>query len=204
MQQLLVATGNPGKLIEIQSLLDGLDIALTTPDRCGISLNVEENGSSYEENAALKARLFARASGLVTLADDSGLEVDALAGRPGIHSARFSPLPNATDADRRTYLLGFLRDHGRPWTAHFHCTVAIATPEDKVYYAQGNCPGEIISEERGSNGFGYDPIFLLPEVGLTMAELSMEQKNRLSHRARAVKAALPILQAILRDQIDRS
>lgn len=204
MEPLLVATGNPGKLIEIQSLLDGMNITLTTPGTYGISLNVVENGSTYEENAALKARLFVRASGLVTLADDSGLEVDALAGRPGIHSARFSPLPNATDADRRTYLLGFLHDHARPWTAHFHCTVAIATPEDKLYYAQGNCPGEVIPEERGNNGFGYDPIFLLPEVGLTMAELSMEEKNRLSHRARAIKASLPILQIIFQERNDRS
>ncbi len=202
MQLLLVATRNPGKLIEIQSLLEGINITLTTPDSYGIPLNVEENGSSYEENASLKARLFARSSGLVTLADDSGLEVDVLEGKPGIHSARFSPLPNATDADRRAYLLGMLCRHPRPWSAHFHCTVAIATPQEKLYYAQGNCPGEVIPDERGSNGFGYDPIFLLPEVGLTMAELSMEDKNRLSHRARAVKAALPILRAVFRNQND--
>jgi XTP/dITP diphosphohydrolase len=204
MHMLFIATGNPGKLIEIQSLLEGINITLTTPDIYGIPLNVEENGSTYEENASLKARLFARSSGLLTLADDSGLEVDALEGKPGIHSARFSPLPNATDADRRAYLLGLLRHHPRPWTAHFHCTVAIATPDETLYYAQGNCPGEVIPKERGSNGFGYDPIFLLPEVGLTMAELSMEEKNRLSHRARAVKAALPILRAVFRNHNDRS
>lgn len=196
MHQLLVATGNPGKLIEIQSLLDGIDVLLTTPDALEISLVVDEIGNSYEENAALKAVAFARASNLVTMADDSGLEVDALHGLPGIRSARFSPLPHANDADRRAYLLDKLRAHHRPWNAHFHCTVAIATPPGKIYYAQGNCPGEIIPDERGSNGFGYDPIFLLPEVGLTMAELSMEQKNRLSHRARAVKASLPILHVL--------
>ena len=200
MQQLLVATGNPGKLVEIQSLLGDTTVILLTPDMCGISLEVAENGSTYEENAALKARFFAHASGMITLADDSGLEVDALAGRPGIRSARFSPLPHATDADRRAYLLELLRDHPRPWTAHFYCTVAIATPEEKLYYAQGNCPGEIIPTERGQNGFGYDPIFLLPEASLTMAELSMDQKNQLSHRARAVKAALPVLHALFRMQ----
>lgn len=199
VQRLLVATGNPGKLIEIQSLLDDLEITLLTPDIMGISLNVDENGATYEENASLKAIAFARASGLVTLADDSGLEVEALGGLPGVRSARFSPLPNATDADRRAYLLDLLQSHPRPWSAHFHCTVAIATPQDKVYYAQGNCPGVIIPEERGTNGFGYDPIFLIPEIRLTMAELSMNDKNRLSHRARAVKAALPILHAILRN-----
>lgn len=196
MQRLLVATGNPGKLIEIQSLLDDIAITLVTPDMLGISLRVEESGNTYEENASLKAQAFAHASNLITLADDSGLEVDILKGLPGIRSARFSPLVGATDADRRSYLLGMLKVHPRPWKAHFHCTAAIAIPEGKIYYAQGNCPGEIIPEERGNNGFGYDPIFLLPEVGLTMAELSMEEKNRLSHRARAIKAALPIFHVL--------
>jgi XTP/dITP diphosphohydrolase len=204
MQRLLLATGNPGKLSEIQSLLEGIELSLITPDRIGISLKVEEDGSTYEENASLKARTFTRLSGLVTLADDSGLEVDVLNGQPGIRSARFSPLPDATDADRRAYLLDLLHDHPRPWKAHFHCTVAIVTPEDKLYFAQGNCPGEVIPEERGTNGFGYDPIFLLPEVGLTMAELSMNEKNRLSHRARAIKAAIPVLLAVFRIQPDRS
>ncbi len=196
MPRLLVATGNPGKLLEIQTLLDDIQIELISPDMVGLALNVEENGDTYEENAALKARAFAHLSGLVTLADDSGLEVDVLNGLPGIHSARFSPLPNASDADRRAYLLNMLRTHPHPWKSHFHCTVAIATPQNRIYYAQGNCTGEIIADERGTNGFGYDPIFLLPEIGLTMAELTMEQKNRLSHRARAVKAALPILHAL--------
>ncbi len=196
MERLLVATRNPGKLIEIQSLLDDLQVTLIIPSMLGISLEVAENGDTYEENASLKAIAFANACQLPTLADDSGLEVDVLHGLPGIRSARFSPLPNATDTNRRSHLLDMLKGQPRPWKAHFHCTVAIATPAGKIYYAQGNCPGEIITDERGSNGFGYDPIFLLPDVGLTMAELTMEEKNRLSHRARAIKAALPILHAI--------
>lgn len=198
MQRLLVATGNPGKLREIQSLLDGVRVTLITPEMLGVSLQVEESGSTYEENASLKARTYARASGLVTLADDSGLEVDVLNGSPGIRSARFSPLTDATDADRRRYLLALLQDYPRPWLAHFHCTVAIVTFKYQTYLAQGNCLGEIIPDERGTNGFGYDPIFLIPEIGLTMAELSMHEKNHLSHRARAIKAALPILSTILR------
>jgi XTP/dITP diphosphohydrolase len=198
MSRLLVATGNPGKLVEIQSLLDNIEIELITPDLLDINLVVEETGGTYEENASLKALAFAQASNLVTLADDSGLEVDALNGLPGIRSARFSSLPNATDADRRAYLLSKLQRHPRPWKAHFHCTVAIATHQGRLYLAQGNCPGEIIPDERGTHGFGYDPIFLLPDIGLTMAELSKEEKNRLSHRARAVKAALPILHDLLR------
>ena len=199
MQSLLIATRNPGKIHEIQSLLEGMEISLITPDMVGISLNVEEIGNSYEENAALKAHAYAHLSNMVTLADDSGLEVDVLGGLPGIRSARFSPQANATDADRRAYLLEMLHGHPQPWTAHFHCTVAIATPGDKIIYTQGNCPGEIILTERGTNGFGYDPIFLIPAAGLTMAELSMAEKNRLSHRARAVKAALPVLEALLKD-----
>jgi XTP/dITP diphosphohydrolase len=196
MERLLITTGNSGKLREIRSLLENMQIMLVTPDMLGISIHVEENGKTYEENASLKASAFVRRSGLVSLADDSGLEVDRLNGLPGIRSARFSPLPDATDADRRAILLKLLQDYARPWTAHFHCTVAIATSENKVYLAQGNCPGEIIPEERGTNGFGYDPIFMIPEAGVTMAELDMAEKNRISHRARAINAALPILNEI--------
>ena len=197
MMQLFLATNNQGKLSEMLSLLDGLPLEISTPEMRGITLDVAETGTTYEENASLKALEFARASGIVALADDSGLEVDALNGLPGIRSARFSPLPKATDADRRTYLLSLLKDYPRPWNAHFHCTVAIATPQQEIIFTQGDCPGEIIPFERGTNGFGYDPIFLLPEVGLTMAELSMDEKNLLSHRARAIKAAIPVLHKIL-------
>ena len=197
MLRLLAATNNQGKLSEILSLLDGFSLDIITPEKLGISLDVAETGSTYEENAALKAHAFARASGLVALADDSGLEVDILGGIPGVRSARFSPLPNATDADRRAYLLEKLKAHPRPWNAHFHCTVAIATPQEEIHFAHGDCLGEIIQFERGTNGFGYDPIFLIPEVGLTMAELSMSEKNLLSHRARAIKAAIPIVLNLL-------
>src|SRR4030043_823789 len=196
--RLLATTNNKGKLSEILSLLDGLSLDVILPETIGISLDVAETGNTYEENASMKARAFAHASGMVALADDSGLEVDILGGLPGVRSARFSPLPNATDANRRAYLLDLLKAHPQPWTAHFHCTVAIATLEEETYFAQGDCPGEIIPFERGSNGFGYDPIFLIREVGLTMAELSMSEKNLLSHRSRAVKAAIPILLEILR------
>jgi XTP/dITP diphosphohydrolase len=141
---------------------------------------------------------------LVTLADDSGLEVTALGGEPGLHSHRFSPFPNATDADRRTFLLKILRQQTRPWRARFVCTIAIATPERHGFdphleYASGECAGEIIPEERGSNGFGYDPIFLVKELGKTMAELSTQEKNRYSHRSRALHNALPILVGIINE-----
>lgn len=201
MTTLLIASGNAGKLREFKAILasvdlEGLKIQLVLPKNIGIELDVVEDGNTYAENAAKKAAAYARASGLVTLADDSGLEVDALGGEPGLYSARYAPWSGATDADRRKVLLQNLRDFARPWPAHFHCTVAVATPQGDLYDAEGDCFGEIIPEERGSNGFGYDPIFYLPELGQTMAELPEEIKNRLSHRARATTAAVPILKQL--------
>jgi XTP/dITP diphosphohydrolase len=196
MPKLLIATENQGKVREFQELLTGLGLELLTPRQLGLNLNVIEDGDTYEENAGKKACAYAAASGLVSLADDSGLEVAALAGAPGLYSARYSPKPDATDADRRIYLLGNLRDKPRPWAAHFHATVAIATPDGELRFVEGNCYGEIIPEERGTGGFGYDPIFLIPELGLTMAELDMDKKNRLSHRALAVQNAIPVLRTV--------
>ena len=197
MHQIMLATANRGKLHELQALLTGLPLSLVLPADLGLRQEVPETGDTYAANAALKAQAFASLSGLLTLADDSGLEVDALGGLPGVRSARFSPLPHATDADRRQYLLQQLGGLPRPWTAHFHCTVALASPEGAVYFADGDCPGEIIPTERGANGFGYDPIFLLTGLGRTMAELTTEEKNTLSHRARAIQAALPRLRLLL-------
>jgi XTP/dITP diphosphohydrolase len=193
MKNLLLATNNIGKLREIKALLMGIEIQLLTPRDVGIHLDVVEDGVTYAENASRKALAFARASNLLSLSDDSGLEVEALDGAPGLHSARFSPKPGATDADRRALLLQYLYQYARPWRAQFHCTVALATSDGWVSLAEGNCPGEIIPLERGQNGFGYDPIFLVTGKDLTMAELSMEEKNQISHRARAVQAAIPII-----------
>jgi XTP/dITP diphosphohydrolase len=191
--KLLLATNNPGKLREMFALLDDLPLDLLSPQQVGLHLDVAEDGSTYAENASRKALAFSRAAGLLTLADDSGLEVDVLHGEPGLYSARYMPKPGATDADRRTFLLQKLKGLPRPWLAHFHCTVALASPEGEVRFAEGTCSGEIIPQERGEDGFGYDPIFLLSESGRTMAELSMTEKNHLSHRARAITAARPLL-----------
>jgi XTP/dITP diphosphohydrolase len=196
MMDILIASGNVGKLREIQSILENHSpdiFTLNLPHQLGLELEVLETGSNYAENAALKAQAYARSSGLLSLADDSGLEVDALDGAPGLHSARYHPKPGATDADRRSYLLQELAVRPLPWSAHFHCTVAISQPSGRTWFANGDCFGEIIPLERGHNGFGYDPIFLIPELGKTMAELSMAEKNQRSHRARAVLAALPLL-----------
>lgn len=199
MRKLLLATNNQGKSKEIQALLSDLDLDLMIPQQIGLVLDVEEDGKTYAENAERKARAYTQASGLLTLADDSGLEVTALGGLPGIRSARFAPIPGATDADRRIYLLSRLKGMGRPWLAQFHCTVVVTTPSGDAYFAEGKCSGEIIPEERGGHGFGYDPIFFIPEMGRTMAELEMEEKNELSHRARAIKAIRPVLTKLLTD-----
>jgi len=196
MNKLLIATNNKGKVKELQDLLKDTGIELITPSQIHLELEILEDGNTYAENATKKAIAFAKASGLISLADDSGLAVDALNGAPGLYSARYSPKPGATDADRRAYLLQNLQDKPRPWTARFHATIAIAIPNGETHLAEGICEGEIIPEERGTGGFGYDPIFLLPELGKTMAELSMDEKNRLSHRAKAAINAKPILHQI--------
>ncbi len=196
MNKLLIATNNKGKVKEIHALLDDLQIELVTPADIHLNLDVTEDGKTYAENAIKKAVAFFRASGFVSLADDSGLEVDTLDGAPGLFSARYSSKPGASDADRRAFLLHNLLGKPRPWTAHFHATIAIAHSENDVQLADGECKGEIIPEERGTDGFGYDPIFLIPELNRTMAELEMEEKNRLSHRARAIRNAKPVLAKI--------
>jgi XTP/dITP diphosphohydrolase len=198
MKKLLIATNNKGKVKELQDLLKDISLELITPADINLYLEVEEDGTTYAENAAKKAIAFAHASGLVSLADDSGLEVDALDGAPGLYSARYHPKPGANDADRRNYMVENLRGKPHPWTAHFHATIAIAIPDQDVHIVEGNCYGQIIPEERGAGGFGYDPIFLLPELNKTMAELDMEEKNRLSHRAKAVMNAIPFLKKIHR------
>lgn len=191
--KLLIASSNKGKLIEIMDLLRDLPIEAILPMDIGVSLDVEEDGKTYAENATKKAQAYCQASGLVTLADDSGLEVQALDGKPGLHSARFSDKPGATDSDRRMFLLDRLKGLPRPWAAAFYSTVVISVPDGETYTLDGSCRGEIIPEERGTNGFGYDPIFRIEGMNRTMAELTMEEKNRLSHRARAVLAARPVL-----------
>lgn len=198
MTRLLLGTNNEGKVRELRALLQGLRAELVTPRDLGLTVKVNEDGSTYAENAVKKATEFARMSGLISLADDSGLEVAALGGAPGLHSARYLPNPEATDADRRAVLLKNLHGVPRPWTARFRSAVAVAAPDQNAQWTEGECRGEIIPDERGNGGFGYDRIFLVTEAGLTMAELEMEAKNQLSHRARAVLKARPILVNLLR------
>jgi len=189
--KLLLATNNNAKVSEYRRLLKGLPLVLVTLAEMGITAVVDEEGDSYEENARLKAVAYARASRMLTLADDSGLEVDALDGAPGKLSARYAG-EAASDGDRVNYLLAKLE--GVPWeqrTAHFKCVIALVVPaKDEavdIEFYRGECHGFISFEPKGQYGFGYDPVFYLPEMGKTIAELTPAQKDRISHRGRAAR-----------------
>jgi XTP/dITP diphosphohydrolase len=199
--KLLIATNNPGKTAEFRELLSPLvGVALVTPDELGLRLDPVEDAADYCGNAAIKARAFYQAGGIPCLADDSGLEVDALGRAPGLRSARFGGLSGRPDAERRRLLLDLLREFPLPWRARFVCCLAFAPGEQDMLTWEGVCRGEIIPSERGEGGFGYDPIFLVEGTRQTMAELPMAEKNRISHRARAVRAGLAEIVARYRTQ----
>ena len=193
LEKLLVATRNAGKLKELTALLADVPFELVSLIDVGIDEDVEETGSTMEENATLKATTYARLSGMPTLADDSGLEVEALGGEPGVFSARYAG-EGASDAQRIDFLHKKLQ--GIPedsWNARFRCVIAIVWPSEPVELYTGECYGMIIKHPRGSNGFGYDPAFLIPALGKTMAELTSDEKNRLSHRSVAAQKAAAAL-----------
>jgi len=191
--KLLLGTNNKGKLREYHALLECIPLELVSPADIGISAEVAETGKNFKENAGLKASVFMQKSGLITLADDSGLEVDALQGEPGVMSARYAG-KNATDIERIRFLLSKIKDI--PWekrTAQFRAVIAIAVPGEEIRFAEGECLGYITFEPRGEKGFGYDPVFFVPELGKTMAELNPAIKNRISHRGKAALQAREIL-----------
>jgi XTP/dITP diphosphohydrolase len=193
MPKLLLATNNKAKVREYKHLLQDLPFELVSLAELGINTRVNEVGESLEENARLKATTLARESRLLVLADDSGLEVDALGGEPGRLSARYAG-EGASDKDRINYLLARLKDvPGEKRSARFRCVIAIARPDGEVELCSGECHGVITLEPRGEEGFGYDPIFYLPELGKTMAELTLEVKNQVSHRGQAARQAIKLL-----------
>ncbi|MBF2034395.1 MAG: RdgB/HAM1 family non-canonical purine NTP pyrophosphatase [Leptolyngbyaceae cyanobacterium T60_A2020_046] len=189
MATVVVATGNPGKLKEMNTYLAELGWTLVLkPD----ALDVEETGTTFLENARLKASVVAKATGQWAIADDSGLSVDALDGAPGIYSARYGN----TDADRIARLLNAL-EKAPDRTASFACAIALARPDGTIALeTEGYCPGEIAPAPKGSGGFGYDPIFYVPSAGKTFAEMTAEEKERLSHRGVAFAQLMPALRAI--------
>ena len=191
---LLLGTSSEKKIAELKEIFAGFPVTLVTPAELGLTLDPEETGSTFEENARLKARAFAAAANLPALADDSGLEVDALGGEPGVYSKRYAG-PDATDSDRIAFLLAKLE--GVPEarrSARFRCVMALASPHAEIGTVHGTCEGQIARAPRGGNGFGYDPIFLLPERGRTMAELSSAEKHAISHRGRAGAAARELIE----------
>ncbi len=192
MKQLLLASRNPGKCREMRVLLQPLGVEIIDVIELATEVRVDEIGKTYAENASLKAGIFAEHFHIWAIGDDTGLEVDVLEGAPGLHSARLVG-PGGSDVERRNHLLSLLGSHPRPWTARFRCVVALAGPEGGIDLAEGDCEGEIIPDERGDGGFGYDSVFLVKGTGRTMAEIRPEEKNRVSHRARAVQALLPTL-----------
>lgn len=198
MPTLILATGNPGKRREIAQML-GASVAIKTLIDMPDAPEIVEDGDTFEANAIKKARILSQHAGRPALADDSGLEVDALNGAPGVYSARFAG-PNATDAANNAKLLSLLSDiPDVRRTARFRCAMAIALPNGQVQTASGAWEGRILHAPRGTNGFGYDPLFFVPECGLTAAELPAEEKNRRSHRGSALRAMYPHILVALRE-----
>jgi XTP/dITP diphosphohydrolase len=194
LTRLLVATGNAGKLREYREMMSDLPVEWLTLKDVGLGgMEVEETGDTFVANALIKAEAYSKASGLPTLADDSGIAVDALNGAPGVYSARYAP----TEAECRAKLLGTVKDVPTELrTARFVCLIAMVVPDVVTMYTEGRVEGAISYEERGTNGFGYDPIFLLPD-GRTMAELGSDEKNSISHRGRALKKLQPLITALV-------
>ena len=193
---LLIGTKNRGKLVEIQSLLSGLDLKLLPLTDFSQAPDVVEDGLTYRDNAIKKARTIAAWSGQLTLAEDSGLEVAALGGQPGIYTARFGG-PDLSSRERCLYLLERLRevpDDQRQ--AIFRCVAVLMDPTGRMTIREGQCPGVIGHNLRGEGGFGYDPLFQLPEHGCSLAELSAEEKDVISHRAQAIRAMIPVFIAM--------
>ncbi len=194
MHDLLVATTNLHKLEEYRAIFSDLPYRLLSLRDIWLDMDVEETGTTFAENAELKARSYAQASGLLTLADDSGLEIDALGGAPGVFSARFAG--KDTSYEERFHLI-LERLKGLPTEqrgARFRCVIAIAEPSGAIRLVEGVIEGVIADAPRGERGFGYDPIFLVPEIGMTTAELTAEDKNRISHRGRAAQLARVLLE----------
>ena len=184
--KVILASKNPHKLTELSAILSqhGFEIALES--EYGLDIDVDETGTTFEENSLLKAEAVMKASGLPVLADDSGLMVDALDGAPGVYSARYGH--KSSDGERTAFLLENMKDvPDDKRTAKFVCVITCLWPDGRKIVARGECPGVITREVHGENGFGYDPVFYLPELGMTYAELPSEQKNAISHRARALQ-----------------
>lgn len=197
MYRIVIASRNQGKITEFRELLKDLPVEILTLADFPSIPEVQETGSSFRENALLKARAVTAATGLIALADDSGLEVDYLGGAPGVYSSRYAGPAHDDGANNRKLLAALEGVPLHQRTARFRCVIAITTPEGGEYFSEGACEGRIALAPRGEGGFGYDPLFLVPSLGKTFAELGPEVKNRISHRAQAMRNARDLLARIL-------
>ncbi|WP_312471043.1 XTP/dITP diphosphatase [Neobacillus sp.] len=198
MKEVIIATKNPGKAREFEEIFASRGIEVRTLLDFPEIPDVEESGSTFEENAVLKAEAISQALNKMVIGDDSGLLVDALEGRPGIYSARYAGEPK-NDQNNTDKVLSELKDVPEvERTARFYCALAVAVPGQETMTVSGTCEGRILEERRGSNGFGYDPVFYVPEQGVAMAELSSDEKHKISHRANALKKLDVVLDSILK------
>lgn len=201
-KRIIFATGNAGKMKEIQMILADLGMPVVSMKEAGVSVEIEENGTSFEENAVIKARTIMEQTGEITMADDSGLEIDALNKEPGIYSARYMGEDTSYEIKNQNLIDRLQGVPEEKRTARFVCAVACAFPDGRVFTVTRTMEGIIAEESRGANGFGYDPIFYLPEKGCTSAEISAEEKNELSHRGKALRAMRQQLEELLKTQED--
>ena len=187
LKKIIFATGNEGKLREIRMMLDDLGVCVQSMKEAGIMVDIEENGTTFEENAIMKAKAIMELTNQIVLADDSGLEVDALNKEPGVYSARYMGYDTSYHLKNQNLIERLEGKRGIERSARFVCVIAAVFPDGRVITTRGTMEGEIGYEERGANGFGYDPIFYLPDYQCYSAELSLEQKNQLSHRGKALR-----------------
>ncbi len=199
-KRMIFATGNEGKMREIRMILGDLDLPVVSMKEAGVSADIEENGTTFEENAIIKAKAIMEKTGEVTMADDSGLEIDALGGEPGIYSARYMGEDTSYDIKNQNLIDRLEGVPREKRTARFVCAIACVFPDGRILTSRGTMEGIIAYESRGENGFGYDPIFYLPEQGCTSAEISAEKKNELSHRGKALREMKKQLAGCLKKQ----
>ena len=193
MNKIIFATGNQGKIREIKQIMADMDVEILSMKEAGIFMDIEENGTTFEENALIKARAIAKEAGALVLADDSGLEIDYLDKAPGVLSARYLGEDTSYDV-KNTHILGLLKDvKGQDRSARFVCSIAAVFPDGREFTTYATIEGEIAHKIEGENGFGYDPIFFVPEFGKTTAQLSSEEKNIISHRGKALTMMKEIL-----------
>lgn len=194
-KKLIFATGNAGKMKEIRMILADMDYEILSLKDAGIDIEIDENGATFEENAIIKASTIAKATGCLTLADDSGLEVDALNKEPGVLSARYMGEDTSYDIKNRSIIQRLEGIEGEDRSARFVCVIAAVYPDGSTHTSRGTIEGVIAHEPSGEQGFGYDPIFYLPEYGRTTAELEPQEKNAISHRGKALRAIKEVLRA---------